>query len=245
MELDLSEGEAMLKTVTVNLQRATSNIASHCFARGQIKGLSPACGSLNPKPRSLPGLLEELAQRQQVFSENGQMTPEKVQEILKKRAQSIRAADLKVDEGDLLDVLEFTLGDEHYAFALKWVIEVCKVSEITEIPGTPAFVKGVINFRSRIYSVIDLSTLMALPVHSDESSTSVGYLLLILASEEMEFAVRIDRLEGVRSLPFNSLQSHLATLEGAQAKYFKGVTADQLVLLDAEKLLTDKKIVVE
>ena len=217
----------MSKIDAVELQRSTS-----------------ACKEQNLRPRSLSELLAELSQKQQIFSEKMSRTPERVQAILQARAQEIRAADLNEDEGALLEILEFTLGKERYAFVLKWVSEVCRVSEITEIPGTPAFVKGIVNFRSRIYSVIDLGRLLNLPANPDEGIDVVGSQLLILTSRDMEFAIRIDRLEGVRSLPIKNLQPHLATLEGAKAKYFKGVTSDHLILLDAEKILTDKKIVV-
>ncbi len=195
--------------------------------------------------RSLAELLDKLSQRRKAFSEKTQMTPEKVREILQARAREIRATGFQEDEGELLEILEFTLGQEHYAFPLKWVGEVCRVAEITEIPGTPAFVKGIVNLRSRIYSVLDLATLLTLPANPDGVLDLADYLLLILISKEMEFAVRIDCLVGVRSLPVKRLQSHLPTLEGVQAEYFKGVTSDHLVLLDAEKLLTDKKIVIE
>ncbi|MEA3348675.1 MAG: chemotaxis protein CheW, partial [Pseudomonadota bacterium] len=157
----------------------------------------------------------------------------------------IRAVGSQEDEGELLEILEFTLGKGCYAFSLQWVSEVCRADEITEIPGTPAFVKGVVNVRSRIYSVIDLNSLLALPVEPETVSDSADELLLILTSSEMEFAVCIDGLEGVRSLPLKRFQAGLPTLEGAQAKYFKGVTSDRLVLLDAEKLLNDKSMVIE
>ncbi|MCK5679580.1 purine-binding chemotaxis protein CheW [bacterium] len=195
--------------------------------------------------KSLAGLLERLSERREAFSKKIEMTPEKVQEILKERAHKIRSAGSYEDQGELIEILEFVLGKDRYAFPLQWVGEVCRADEITEIPGTPAFVKGVVNVRSRIYSVIDLNTLLGLALDSRVSSESADDLLLILTSKEMEFAVCIDSLEGVRSLPLKCIQTSLSTLEGAQAAYFKGVTSDRLVLLDAEKLLSDKNMVIQ
>ncbi|MCK5540786.1 MAG: chemotaxis protein CheW, partial [Deltaproteobacteria bacterium] len=179
--------------------------------------------------KSLAGLLERLSERREAFSKKIEMTPEKVQEILKERAHKIRSAGSYEDQGELIEILEFVLGKDRYAFPLQWVGEVCRADEITEIPGTPAFVKGVVNVRSRIYSVIDLNTLLGLALDSRVSSESADDLLLILTSKEMEFAVCIDSLEGVRSLPLKCIQTSLSTLEGAQAAYFKGVTSDRLV----------------
>lgn len=195
--------------------------------------------------RSLVELLELLKQKRNAFQVQAEMTPEKAQKILQARAQELRAGGAEEDAGELLEILEFTLGKEHYAFPLKWVGGVCRVDEITKIPGTPAFVKGVVNVRSRIYSVVDLAAFLDLSVKSEAVSALADEMLLILVSGETEFAVAIDSLEGVRTLPIKSLQATLPTFRGAQAEYFKGMTTDYLVLLDAEKLLTDKKIVVD
>ena len=197
------------------------------------------------RQKSLTELLEQLNENRKAFSRQLEMTPEKIQEILQARAREIRAVGSQEDEGELLEILEFTLGDGCYAFPLQWVSEVFRADEITEIPGAPAFVKGVVNVRSRIYSVIDLSSLLALPAKSEATSDSTGDLLLILTSSEMEFAVYIDCLVGVRSLLLKRLQTSLPTLEGTQAEYFKGVTSDRLVLLDVEKLLNDKSMVIK
>jgi purine-binding chemotaxis protein CheW len=49
---------------------------------------------------------------------------------------------------------------------------------------------------------------------------------------------------GVRSIPVDSLQVSLPTLTGIRADYLKGVTAERLVVLDLERILTDPKIIV-
>ena len=206
------------------------------------KNSDPPAGD---QQKSLAGLLERLSERRKAFSKQLEMTPEKIQEILNERAHKVRSVGSHEDQGEFVEILEFTLGKDRYAFPLQWIGEVCRVDEITEIPGTPAFVEGVVNIRSRIYSVINLNSLLGLPLESGTSPDMADDLLLILTSKEMEFAVCIDCLEGVRTLPLSNLQVSLPTLEGAQAKYFKGVTSDRLVLLDAEKLLNDKNMVIE
>ncbi len=48
----------------------------------------------------------------------------------------------------------------------------------------------------------------------------------------------------MRQIPLEELQPPLPTLTGIRADYLKGVTADQLIVLDAGKLLTDPKITI-
>jgi len=202
--------------------------------------------------KSLSELLVELSQhRDVVYCTEKSISSDEMREIMRQRALEFRGLELEVDIGETLELLEFTLFDERFAVPLQWVGEVYSVAEITEIPGTPAFVRGVVNLHRKIYSVIDLAVLLELPAAGTASVNSLRdhddsepCLLLTLVAEEMEFAVVIDSLSGVKSLPLQQLQGYLPTLNRVQTNYFKGVTIDHLVVLDAEKLLHDKKLVV-
>ena len=49
----------------------------------------------------------------------------------------------------------FRLRDEEYGIAILKVKEIIGLMEITPIPKTPGFVKGVINLRSKVIPIID------------------------------------------------------------------------------------------
>ena len=52
--------------------------------------------------------------------------------------------------------LTFTLADEDYGLEILKVREIIGMMDITAIPQTPAYVKGVINLRGKVIPVIDL-----------------------------------------------------------------------------------------
>ncbi|MBI4667517.1 MAG: chemotaxis protein CheW [Nitrospinae bacterium] len=52
--------------------------------------------------------------------------------------------------------LTFVLGEEEYGLDITKVKEIIGVMEITHIPRTPPFIKGVINLRGKVIPVIDL-----------------------------------------------------------------------------------------
>ncbi|MBU0676239.1 MAG: chemotaxis protein CheW [Proteobacteria bacterium] len=52
--------------------------------------------------------------------------------------------------------LTFSLADEDYGIEILKVREIIGVMEITSVPHTPIFVKGVINLRGRVIPIIDL-----------------------------------------------------------------------------------------
>jgi purine-binding chemotaxis protein CheW len=52
--------------------------------------------------------------------------------------------------------LVFHLGKEEFGVHVLKVREIMGIQEITSVPQTPAFVKGVINLRGKVIPVIDL-----------------------------------------------------------------------------------------
>ena len=52
--------------------------------------------------------------------------------------------------------LTFHLGREEYGIQVLKVREIMGVQEITAVPNTPRFVKGVINLRGKVIAVMDL-----------------------------------------------------------------------------------------
>lgn len=54
--------------------------------------------------------------------------------------------------------LTFALGKEEYGLEILKVREIIGYMEITAVPRTPPYVKGVINLRGQVISVVDLRT---------------------------------------------------------------------------------------
>ncbi|MBT3202259.1 MAG: purine-binding chemotaxis protein CheW [Phycisphaerales bacterium] len=52
--------------------------------------------------------------------------------------------------------LTFALAEEEYGLEILKVREIISMSEITSVPKTPRYVKGVINLRGKVIPVIDL-----------------------------------------------------------------------------------------
>ncbi len=161
--------------------------------------------------------------------------------ILKERAGPLaQVATPKDDEGATVQVLEFLLGTERYAVDAFSVREVNVLKEITPVPRTPDFILGVIGVRGRICSVVDLGRIFGLP----PSEPGPEARAIVMASRTMEFAIRADEVVGMRQISTASLQTSLPTLTGARQKYLRGVTAERVAVLDAQRLLADEALVV-
>jgi purine-binding chemotaxis protein CheW len=61
----------------------------------------------------------------------------------------------------------------------------------------------------------------------------------------MEAGILADAIVRVQSIGVADLQPALPTLTGLRADYVRGITRDPVVVLDVEKFLSDKRIVVD
>ena len=169
-------------------------------------------------------------------------TAEDTQRILKERAQALAREPARAESADAgIEVVEFTLAYERYAVASEYVREVYPLEELTPLPCTPAFVLGIVNVRGEILSVIDLKKFFDLP----EKGLTDFNKLIVLESEDMVFGILADAISGVRYIPRADIQPSLPTLTGIREDYLHGVTAERVVVLDAEKLLSDEKLIVQ
>ena len=163
--------------------------------------------------------------------------------VLQARAKALareQAGDAS-DADDSIEVLEFVLSDETYAFELSYVREVGALLEMSLVPGVPAFVMGITCMHGKILAVVDLRKVFGLPERGLRDSRQV----IVLQSADMEFGILGERVTGVRHLSLAGLQASLPTLTEVRAAYLQGIAADGTVVLSAAKLLADPKLIVQ
>lgn len=193
-----------------------------------------------------PAVRERLKADAEALERNFTPLPEQQQRILRERAQRLAAEPRKEqDPGEQVEVLEFAVAGERYAFATHAIGEVHALRELTTLPGTPPFVLGIAHVRGRVLSVIDLRRFFELP---EKGLTQLNKVIVLRSRDAdsggMEFGVLADDIVGVAKLAKADLQEPLPTLTGIRAEYLCGVTAGRLALLDADKLLNDDGIIV-
>jgi len=167
---------------------------------------------------------------------------ETTRRVLKARAEALAREPAKPQSADAhQEFLEFFLAHERYGVGLPHVREACPLEHLTPLPCTPAFVLGIVNLRGEMVSVLDLKKFFDLP---EKGLTDLNKVI-VLQSGQMFFGILADTIVGVRRIPVAEIQPSLPTLAGIREKYLKGITPDLTILLDAEKLLADGKIIVQ
>lgn len=93
------------------------------------------------------------------------------------------------------DAIVVRLGAGRFAVALPAVAEVGNVPPVTRVPGVPAWLAGVANWRGRILPVLDLRTLLG----GDVAPYGGRARLVVLATESANVGLLVDAVEGTTS----------------------------------------------
>ncbi len=137
--------------------------------------------------------------------------------------------------------LTFFIGDTIYGLPLTNVIEIINVQAITKVPGTPQYVRGVINLRGGIMPLVDMRLKFGQPEREYDDQTN----FIITQLGDMQVALSVDRVSNViktdsvtsSSLPqFSTVNTN---------KYMTSVSrvGDRLVMcLNVETILEDDNI---
>ena len=141
------------------------------------------------------------------------------------------------------EVAVFTLGNETWGIALRWVREVIAPIAVTAIPGAPSFVRGVFLHRGSVLSMVDLQKFLEIP-----GTQQVASSVLILSNGDMEFGLEVCAMQGYRSIVVGDLSPHLGLVSGGAkglAAPLLGVTTDRVAVLDGARLLAMPELVVD
>lgn len=187
-------------------------------------------------------LKRRLADTERALMRGSEPDPEQRRAILGARARTLAASrPPAVPAGESIELVEFTLARRRFAVETAVVREVQALKDLTGVPCTPPFVSGIINAHGRVIAVIDLKTFFEL----GESGLSDLSKVIILHQGETEFGILADSVVGTCRLPLADLQISPTAAVGRRDRCLRGVTAQQLLVIDGARLLGDPDLVVD
>lgn len=133
-----------------------------------------------------------------------------------------------------VELLEFKIGNQSLAFDVDAVEMVIEAPETTVVPGAPDFVKGVINLRGRIVTVIDLASILALNIGERPPDQ-----ILVLKVDGEELGIPVHGVDEVFTVDISEIRTPVSR-SGRYLNKVKGIIKrkDRLILyLDVNKIL--------
>jgi purine-binding chemotaxis protein CheW len=102
--------------------------------------------------------------------------------------------------------LTFNLMEEFYGVKVEWILQIIAIPDITMIPKTPAFVKGVINLRGKIIPVIDLRLRFKLSGQDYNERTSIVIIKINTERSEVFIGLIVDKVLEVVDIAANEIE---------------------------------------
>ncbi|KAF1073219.1 chemotaxis protein CheW [Methanogenium sp. MK-MG] len=147
-----------------------------------------------------------------------------------------------------IDVVEFDIGGEHYAFDINLAREIVEMIPITPIPGAPPYIAGIINLRGEITNVIRINELLSLK----EGKKVEDQKIIVLVSNGNEgsgIGIIVDEVHSVNAVSEDDIEQLGDNISSDINGFIKGIIMvrdvensgkDGLVIwLDMEKILGD------
>ncbi|MCR5665715.1 MAG: chemotaxis protein [Eubacterium sp.] len=135
-----------------------------------------------------------------------------------------------------LEVLEFTLGDNHYGINVAKIREILKYQPVTPIPNPHPSVEGIFMPRDTMITVINLKTSLGLGDDPFEG------LFIITNFNKLNVAFHVDEVIGIHRVSWADIikpdHSINANEKGVSTGVIK-IEEKLIVILDFEKIVTD------
>lgn len=130
----------------------------------------------------------------------------------------------------------FYLEREEYGVDVRLVQEIIRVSEITQVPRAPEFIRGVINLRGRIIPVVDLKRKLGL----GELRQARGSRIVVVKLRERLIGLLVDGASQVVRVPLSVIEAAPEEIVEIDQNFIRGVAkleARLIILIDLQKVL--------
>ncbi|MCL2574545.1 MAG: chemotaxis protein [Defluviitaleaceae bacterium] len=137
-----------------------------------------------------------------------------------------------------LEILEFTVGGQHYGINVAKISELMKSHDVTPMPNSNPYVEGIFNPRGTIMTLVNLPAYLG---HSE--SENISNDIFIIANFNRIFcAFRVHAVVEIHRLSWTDIEKPDAAIYGGEEGLATGIAriGDRLVtIIDFEKIMQD------
>jgi len=106
---------------------------------------------------------------------------------------------------EIMSYLSFRLGEEVFAIHVNRIYKIMEVPDITEIPQTPGYMKGVINLGGSVLPVIDTRVKFGMTPIEKSKSTSILVVDVKIGEEMVKTGLLVDGVQAVEKISDDGL----------------------------------------
>ena len=139
-----------------------------------------------------------------------------------------------------MQLVSFRLDQEEYGIEITKVQEIILMGEITRVPQTPNFIKGLINLRSTVIPIVDLRLRFGL---NEEPATDDTRIMVVNVLGKT-IGIIVDAVSEVLRISNEQIASPPPTVAGLGREYLTGLVKLEkrlLILLDIDRILAQEE----
>ncbi len=136
--------------------------------------------------------------------------------------------------------LTFNLGREGYGIPINKVRSIIGYMEITSIPRTPSHIKGVVNLRGQVISVIDLRSKLAMEPAERTDETCIIVVETSRGGRTICTGIIVDKVSEVPQIAEDAIEDSPAFGSQVDTRFILGMAkiANAVkILLDIDKVI--------
>ena len=182
-----------------------------------------------------------LERTQKAIHTGGVLPQEEIARILNSRALALAAPpEDAAPATQMISLLIFTLSGDRFGIETTHILEALDLQGLISVPCTPTFVVGVVNYKGRILTVLDLRRLLGL---SGEGVTK-GSKIVSVEAGDMTFGIAVDAVGGIMLVSAHKVTPPPEALTGPCLALTRGITEELITILDLDALARAPAILV-
>jgi len=141
--------------------------------------------------------------------------------------------------------LTFQLAAEEFGIRVLKVREIMGLQDITAVPQTPPYIKGVINLRGKVVPVVDLRLKFGLPAADYTQRTCIIVTQIQGESGSVLMGIVVDGVSDVLNLTASEIEDTPNFGESVSGSYLLGmakVKGRVKILLDIDQVLSSQEL---
>ncbi len=141
--------------------------------------------------------------------------------------------------------LTFTLAGETYAVEVNKVKEVLEYTEVTKVPRTQEFMRGVINLRGSVVPVVDLRLKFDMGQTDQTIDTSIVVMEVTVDGDTVTLGTLADSVQEVIGLNDSQIEPAPSIGTKVDNRFIHGIGKVEehfLIILDIDRIFRDDEI---
>jgi purine-binding chemotaxis protein CheW len=141
--------------------------------------------------------------------------------------------------------LTFALGREEYGLEILKVREIIGCVEITAVPQTPAYIKGMINLRGQVIPIIDLRAKFGMATAEITEQTCIIVVEIMQNDRRFNTGIVVDHVQEVLDINGENIEESPQFGSSVNTDFILGmgkVGESVKILLDISKVLSNSEI---